>query len=77
MPQIELVKELVEGVASEGLLQGPLSADKAAYLIHHTVLAAVHERILAPSHDIGITAEDLWIFCCTGIGIKADLKGSA
>ena len=74
MPQIELVKELVGGVADNGLLKGPLSRDKAAYLIHHTVLAAVHERILAPSHDIGITAEDLWIFCCTGIGIKADVK---
>ena len=72
MPQIELVNELVEGVSCAGLLDGKLSADKAAYLIHHTVLAAVHERILAPSHDIGITAQDLWIFCCSGIGVQAE-----
>jgi AcrR family transcriptional regulator len=74
MPQIELVQELVKGVADAGRLKGQLSADKAAYLIHHTVLAAVHDRILTPSHDIGVTSDDLWVFCCTGIGADAAVK---
>jgi AcrR family transcriptional regulator len=75
-PQIELVQELVKGVSDAGRLNGGLSAAKSAYLIHHTVLAAVHDRILASSHDIGVTAEDLWIFCCTGIGADAGVKTS-
>jgi AcrR family transcriptional regulator len=75
-PQIELVQELIRGVSDAGKLKGQLSADKAAYLVHHTVLAAVHDRILAPSHDIGVTADDLWIFCCTGIGADAVVKSN-
>jgi AcrR family transcriptional regulator len=75
-PQIELVQELVKGVADAGRLKGQLSADKAAYLIHHTVLAAVHDRILASSHDIGVTADDLWVFCCSGVGADAVAKTS-
>jgi AcrR family transcriptional regulator len=71
MPQIELVQELVTGVSDAGKLKGQLSAGKAAYLVHHTVLAAVHDRILAPNHDIGVTADDLWVFCCSGIGVDA------
>jgi len=70
-PQIELVQELVNGVSDAGKLGPRLSPEKAAYLIHHTVLATVHDRILAPSHDIGVTSDDLWIFCCTGIGVDA------
>ena len=77
IPQIELVQELVRGVSDAGELKGKLSADKAAYLIHHTVLAAVHARILAPSHDIGVTSDDLWTFCCTGIGVDAAVKAQA
>ena len=74
MPQIQLVEELVAGVSDSGRLKGPLPADKAAYLIHHTVLAAVHARILATSHDIGVTSRDLWVFCCTGIGAEGDFE---
>jgi hypothetical protein len=70
------VQELIRGVSEAGKLKGQLSADKAAYLVHHTVLAAVHDRILAPSHDIGVTSDDLWIFCCTGIGADAVLKSN-
>jgi len=77
MPQIELVQELVRGVFDAGRISGQLSADKAAYLIHHTVLAAIHDRILAPSHDIGVTSDDLWVFCCSGIGVDAATAAEA
>jgi AcrR family transcriptional regulator len=71
LPQIELVQELMRGASEAKRFKGQLSPDKAGYLMHHTVLAVVHARILAPSHDIGVTSDDLWSFCCTGIGVEA------
>jgi AcrR family transcriptional regulator len=65
-PQIELVIELVSDVAAAGQLHSDLSSEKAARLLHHTVLAAVHARILG--HGNGLTGEELWRFCASGLG---------
>jgi len=66
--QIGLVIELVQGAAAAGCLRGALDPEKAAHLLHHTVLAAAHARVLG-SETRDISAEDLWVFCANGIGV--------
>jgi AcrR family transcriptional regulator len=67
--QIGLVTELVRDAAAAGCLRKALDPEKAAYLLHHTVLAAAHARVLgSESRDVG--AEDLWVFCANGIGVE-------
>jgi hypothetical protein len=65
-PQIDLVVELVRDAAASGQLHGELSPEKAAHLLHHTVLAAVHARILG--HGDSLSADELWRFCASGVG---------
>jgi AcrR family transcriptional regulator len=67
-PQIDLVAELVKGASDAGALSSELKPEKAAYLLHHTVLAAVHARILGS--DRHLSSEELWQFCAHGIGVK-------
>ncbi len=45
-PQIDLVVELISDAKSSGRLHPSLSTETAARLLHHTVLATVHARIL-------------------------------
>ncbi len=66
-PQLELVAELVRDAAEAGELRTTLGPDVAAHLLHHTVLAIVHARILSPT-DVEVTADELWLFCSSGIG---------
>jgi AcrR family transcriptional regulator len=66
-PQLDLIVELVRAAATAGQLRSALSPEVAAYLLHHTVLAAVHARILGQGD--GFTAEELWQFCASGIGL--------
>jgi AcrR family transcriptional regulator len=68
-PQIELVLELVRGAADHGCLRSNLMAGKAAHLLHHTVLAVVHARVLGSDRYQGIAVEELWQFCAHGIGL--------
>lgn len=68
-PQIELVVELVLGAAETGRLKSNLTPETAALLMHHTVLAAVHARILGSD---ALSAQDLWRFCAPGIGLAYD-----
>jgi AcrR family transcriptional regulator len=68
-PQIEFVVELVRGVAETGRLKSDLAPDTAGLLMHHTVLAAVHARILGSD---ALSAQDLWRFCASGIGVAYD-----
>lgn len=68
-PQIELVVELVGVAAEVGGLQSKLSPETAAHLLHHAVLAAVHARILGTEYGHRVSAEDLWKFCASGIGV--------
>jgi AcrR family transcriptional regulator len=68
-PQIDLVVELVTGVHEAGRMSDALSPERAALLLHHMVIAAVHGRILGSESQAGITAEELWTFCAHGIGV--------
>jgi AcrR family transcriptional regulator len=69
-PQIDLIAELIRDAAETGRLQSSLSTDAAAHLLHYTVLAAVHARILGSAGKASLTAEELWAFCSAGIGVR-------
>jgi AcrR family transcriptional regulator len=70
-PQIDLVVELVRAAADSGQLRTKLDPETAAYLLHHTVLAAVHARILGTEHSVHVTPEELWEFCASGLGVES------
>jgi AcrR family transcriptional regulator len=67
-PQMDLVTELVRDASEAGALRSELDPAKAASLLHHTVLAAVHARILGSGGRL--TAKELWLFCAHGIGVR-------
>jgi AcrR family transcriptional regulator len=67
-PQIDLVTELVRDASEAGALRSELEPAKAASLLHHTVLAAVHARILGSGGRL--SAKELWEFCAHGIGVR-------
>jgi AcrR family transcriptional regulator len=71
-PQIDLVVELIANAKASGRLHTPLSTEAAAHLLHHTVLATVHARILGAEREDRVTAADLWTFCSSGIGVRGD-----
>jgi AcrR family transcriptional regulator len=71
-PQTDLVAELIEGAMAAGRLHTPLTAESAARLLHHAVLATIHARILGAEQTDGVTAADLWTFCSSGIGVRDD-----
>jgi AcrR family transcriptional regulator len=71
-PQIDLVIELIRGAKDSGRLHTPLSAEAAAHLLHHTVLATLHARILGVERGETVSAADLWTFCSSGIGVRSD-----
>src|ERR1700733_10011913 len=71
-PQIDLVVELIRDAKASGLLHPSLSIEAAALLLHHTVLATVHARILGAEGEDRISADDLWTFCSSGIGVTGD-----
>jgi AcrR family transcriptional regulator len=68
-PLIDLVGELVKGAKDSGRLSSPLNAEVAAHLLHYSVLASVHARILGVEIDQKVSAADLWTFCSSGIGV--------
>jgi AcrR family transcriptional regulator len=69
-PQLALVVELVRDVAEAGHLRSGLDPEKAAHLLHHTVLAVVHARILGSQTYRSVSADELWEFCAHGIGLQ-------
>jgi AcrR family transcriptional regulator len=69
-PQIDLIAELIHDASETGRLQSSLSIEVAAHLLHYTVLAAVHARILGSAVKASLSAEELWTFCSAGIGIQ-------
>jgi len=68
-PQIDLVVELIGDAKASGRLHPSLSTGAAAHLLHHTVLATIHARILGHEGGDRITADELWTFCSSGIGV--------
>ena len=70
-PQVDLVADLIGDAAESGRLHTSLNIDVAARLLHHTVLAAVHARILGTAGGGDVSAEDLWTFCSAAIGVRS------
>jgi AcrR family transcriptional regulator len=70
-PQVELLAELLQAASDAGRLSGELTTEQAAHLVHGTVTAAVHARILG--RDLGriLSADDIWQFCAHGVGVRA------
>lgn len=67
-PQIDLVTELVRDASEAGALRSELEPEKAASLLHQTVLATVHARILGSGGRV--SAKELWQFCANGLGVR-------
>jgi AcrR family transcriptional regulator len=68
-PQFDLVLELVRGAGDAGALRSGADPVKVAQLLYDTVLAAIHARILWADHRVPVTADDLWDFCASGLGL--------
>jgi AcrR family transcriptional regulator len=69
-PQIELVSELLQNAIDAGVLKPMFDLDKMAHLLHHTVLAIVHARVLGATLDASVSADEMWLFCAQGIGVN-------
>jgi AcrR family transcriptional regulator len=68
-PQIDLVVDLIEAAQSAGRLHSVLAPEVAAHLLHRTVLASVHARILGTDSQVEVSADDVWQFCAGALGI--------
>jgi AcrR family transcriptional regulator len=68
-PQLDLIRELILEASEAGLLRSDLTNEKMVRLLHHTVLAAVHARVLAAGGAFEVAPDDLWRFCASGMGI--------
>ncbi|HMG42283.1 MAG TPA: TetR/AcrR family transcriptional regulator [Acidimicrobiales bacterium] len=71
-PQVDLIIELVRDAMAAKRLRSPLEPEKVARLLHHTVLAIVHTRVLGADPKAAVTAEELWLFCAHGIGVQGE-----
>ena len=67
-PQLDLLVELIEDIASTQPLRADLTVEMAARLTHYTVLAAAHNRVLGSEGANAIPAETIWEFCVSGMG---------
>ncbi len=67
-PQIELLVELIRDAARTQPLRGDLTVETAARLMHYTVLAAVHARVLGTEGADEVSPGALWQFCVAGMG---------
>jgi AcrR family transcriptional regulator len=76
-PQLALVLEIVQGAAAAGRLRSTVDPVKTAQLIYDTVLAAIHARILWSEHRVPVTADDLWEFCASGLGIETPKRNKS
>jgi AcrR family transcriptional regulator len=70
-PLLEYVRELVRAADRAGELRSGLTADRAAYLLHHTVIAAVHGSVLDATGETSLRADELWTFCASGLGFPS------
>jgi AcrR family transcriptional regulator len=73
-PQIDLVGELIQGAIEAKRLQPTIDPEKLAYLLHHTVLVIVHQRLFDADVDAKISPEDVWLFCARGIGVDSKVS---
>jgi AcrR family transcriptional regulator len=69
-PQINLIQELIRNAQDAGRMDRALTADRAAHVMHQTVIAAVHNRILEGDSASRISQEELWTFCSHGLGVR-------
>src|SRR5215813_3305562 len=68
-PQYELLVELIGDIARTRSLRRDLTVESAARLTNYTVLAAAHGRALGSEGAADISAETIWMFCVTGMGL--------
>jgi len=66
-PQFDLLVELVRDVSRTQPLRSELTVEAAARLIHYTVLATAHGRVLGSQGAFEIPAETIWQFCASGM----------
>jgi hypothetical protein len=70
-PQFDLLVELIRDVARTQPLRQDLTLERAARLIHYTVLAEAHSRALGSDGASEVPAETIWQFCLSGLGFSA------
>ena len=67
-PQFDLLVELIEDIARTRPLRPGLTAEMAARLMHYTVTATVHGRVLGAEGALELPAPMIWEFCAAGLG---------
>ena len=68
-PEFDLLVELIADIARVRPLRKGLTVETAARLVHYTLLAAVHGRVLGSEGAFDVTAKTIWEFCLSGMGI--------
>jgi AcrR family transcriptional regulator len=68
-PQFDLLVELIGDVSRTRPLRRDLTVETAARLTHYTVLTAVHGRALGSEGTLGLTAQTIWEYCASGMGL--------
>ena len=67
-PQFDLLAELIRASSRTEPLRKGLTVETAARLTQHTVLAAVHGRVLGSDESLDLSAATIWEFCAGGLG---------
>jgi AcrR family transcriptional regulator len=75
-PQFDLLLQLIKDISRTKRLRRDLTVEAATRLTQHTVLAAVHGRVLG-SEDDDISAQTIWQFCVGGLGLDVPSSASA
>jgi AcrR family transcriptional regulator len=68
-PQVNLLVELIKNISRTRPLRDNLTVEAAAQLVHYTVTAAAHARTLGTEGSSDITAQTVWQFCSSGMGL--------
>src|SRR4051794_5274728 len=69
-PQVDLIASLLRGAAAAGCIDTTLEVDRAAILVHRTVLAVVHSQLLGSASAAATSVDDVFGFCARGVGLK-------
>jgi AcrR family transcriptional regulator len=68
-PLLAEITTLVEAASAEQSVRADMEPTILAALVMQTVVTAIHMSLLGASlSDVPASGEDMWSFCCTGIG---------